>query len=323
MLSTEAHDIIACLPRELTPFRYASGMYALRRVREHVQDRTRVSALRQGRAARWLNVPRVRRLLALAGNQSLTPNTFDAYWPKDLLNFSLTLGTWNEIDEGRGYAQTSRPGCSLVLQLNFTAQHNLPYQRLLKPVRHPFSFDGHPISDRALTLAWSRMDIDLDSGEALIEELQSDWVRYAQSARRARLDRRGIGTRELCFGEVNACVTQKQVDRYLDAVLAPYTRIWAEAMLEATLWFLQDELGVRSVFMHTFESGNLFKEPAMGHPPRSLYESLPRRLGFEPIATPPNLLTRSPDQLVRSKLAARQVLFNRYVVGPTTVHDSD
>lgn len=27
------------------------------------------------------------------------------------------------------------------------------------------------------TLAWSRIDFDFDTGEALIEEIQSDWVR--------------------------------------------------------------------------------------------------------------------------------------------------
>ena len=52
----------------------------------------------------------------------------------------------------------------------------------------PFEWWSHPVrQDGRHTLAWARMDVDLDAGEALIEEIQSDWIREAVSEwRRSR-----------------------------------------------------------------------------------------------------------------------------------------
>ena len=55
---------------------------------------------------------------------------------------------------------------------------------------------GHPVlapGERPYfreTLAWARIDLDLVSSEALVEEIQSDWVRCANRLKR-RLSRCG------------------------------------------------------------------------------------------------------------------------------------
>lgn len=50
------------------------------------------------------------------------------------------------------------------------------YQRLGCPGSH-FNYCGHPVSRQRNTLAWARLDLDLNSATALIEEIQSDWIR--------------------------------------------------------------------------------------------------------------------------------------------------
>ena len=57
-------------------------------------------------------------------------------------------------------------------------------------VLEAFDDPFHPVaSGGELTLAWSRIDLDLDRGEALVEEIQSDWVRDAQSQSRWEIRR--------------------------------------------------------------------------------------------------------------------------------------
>jgi hypothetical protein len=88
---------------------------------------------------------------------------------------------------------TSRRGFNLVLQLNFSSRHDEPYRKLVDPDDYrPFELGGHPVAKGALhTLAWSRLDIDLNTGEALIEEIQTDWIREALWERRYAARERG------------------------------------------------------------------------------------------------------------------------------------
>jgi phosphoglycolate phosphatase len=66
----------------------------------------------------------------------------------------------------------TRQGHNLVLQLNFPISHN---RELLKIVGEEEArgeiLDAHPVAQgREWTLAWARLDIDLETGEALVEE---------------------------------------------------------------------------------------------------------------------------------------------------------
>jgi hypothetical protein len=150
----------------------------------------------------------------------------------------------------------------------------------------------------------------LVGNEALIEELQSDWVREATAALRVRRFRRTEdGDRRLGWGAVDQSVTRSRIRHYVNQVFGPYARIWAEALLDATVGFLKDELGVRDVYMHTSESGVRFKEPAPGRPPRSLYDKLPRRFGFRMTHGIPGMLRHDKSRLTRSKRAIGPVPF--------------
>jgi hypothetical protein len=71
-----------------------------------------------------------------------------------------------------------------VLQLNFNHQHDRLFHESIHPAQDGvFNNGDHPVlqrGDRSYyreTLAWSRLDIDFDLGEVLIEEIQNDWVR--------------------------------------------------------------------------------------------------------------------------------------------------
>jgi hypothetical protein len=63
-----------------------------------------------------------------------------------------------------------------------------------------FEWSAHPIRRSPSTLAWSRVDIDFENGEALIEEIQTDWVRLAERAGTAALATLVEGGRALPYG---------------------------------------------------------------------------------------------------------------------------
>ena len=66
-------------------------------------------------------------------------------------------------------------------------------------------------------------------------------------------------------------VTVAQFSRYAEDVIDRHGRIWDEAMLSAAIWLLRQEIGVRRIFYHTFDSGNILKglHKDRCHPPRS------------------------------------------------------
>jgi len=206
------------------------------------------------------------------------------------------VGTWG----GSGYwnqdwYQNSRPGYNLVLHLNFSGKHNQPYHRLMQPEDdwHPFLGYGHPRADDELTLAWARLDVDLDDGVALIEEIQNDWIRKARSLEKrlaSWLEHKTDYVRRFLLPRYLPGGSAEAFRRYLDDILRPHEQLWDEAMLSATLWFLRNELGIRRIFYHTFASGNRLKGIDYTMPPRSLYTRLPRRFCFQETDEAPGFL---------------------------------
>ena len=287
-------EIRACLPRGRTLFHYFKDRYALMLLAWMVGEGAPLSRLRAGRAARLLQKPTVRELMAQLGNARLDRLSLASMWSPDTRTFLLTLDQWG----GRRarWFQTSRPGYNLVLQLNFSHGHDGAYRELVRPVcRAYLNGWGHPVLREGRrrdllreTLAWARMDLDFDTGEALIEEIQSDWVREAASLRRAAQRARECGHRDLAFWEVEGL--PDAIIRYVDEVLTPYRRMWAEAMLAATLMFLREELGLRVIYYHSHETGSRVKSMGEWLPPRSLYTDLPRRFCFEETRDCPTFL---------------------------------
>ena len=298
MNKATALEIIACLPKGRTLFHYFKDRYALLLLSYAVGEGMKISALRSTDYAKLLNKPRVREFLAATGDGVLTASALADYWQYDGQTFVLSLTTWGDKRASeRRWNQTSRCGHNLVLQLNFSQQHESHYRRLIKPTdSEVFNSGIHPVlqpGQRKLfrdTLAWARIDLDFTSGEALIEEVQTDWIREANdAARRAwRCKQRGCG-KKTCrvYGIAGS---NDAVLEYTQQILQPYVAIWREATLMAAVQFIRNELGLRTIYYHDFETGNALKGLNYSKPPRSLYSELPKQFCFKRVQGAPAFL---------------------------------
>lgn len=262
----QLEEILACLQGERTLFRYQRDTYALALIRDYIGTGMSIAELRQSPYAQLLHKTLVKQALAMAGKGWLKPIHLD--WvaaQQSALNFVLTLASWGtERNSERQYKQLSRTGYHLVLQLNFANDHQQQYSRWLKEVSPAeFSSWAHPVvkNGRHETLAWVRIDLDFAANQALIEEIQSDWVRQVKSEWRQQY--------------------YPQLSEYREQVLKPYAQIWDEAALAAAIRLIRHDLGIREIFYNSFETGNLMKGIRNNQPPRSLYSELPQKFAFK------------------------------------------
>jgi hypothetical protein len=296
MTEKQLEEIIQCLSGERRLFPYFKDRYALLLLADIVGSAgKRVSELKSSLYRGLLEKEGVKRVLQRAPRGLVTRDLLESEWPVSTNTYRLTLGSWGGSEaKHSSYYQTSRAGKNLVLQMNFPFSHNRDYERLLKPdADHPFQNMFHPIaSGNEQTLAWARIDLELSSGEALIEEIQCDWIRDAMYYRRRAEEMVKIGEREDYLSSViggNGSYTKRFIS-YLDTVLAPHIDTWEEAMLAAAIQFLREEIGIRTIFYHTFEGGNILKSFWYGKPPRSLYTALPRRFCFRCVDRGPSFV---------------------------------
>ena len=312
MTRREIHEILACLPKGRTLFYYYKDAYAPLLLSQMVGTEVPVRALKRSRYARLLTRPIVKELLAQAGNGVLGADPLRAIWPGRTEAYRLTLGTWGQAGgKWDSWYQTSRCGLNLVLQLNFSNQHNAHYRRLLRPgTRHPFVNADHPVADEPeFTMAWARLDVDLSTGEALIEELQTDWLRRARRCMEVIRYRSGFPMwqqQALAWRFRDGTPTVGRFMRYFEGILRPYLVTWDEAMLAAAIWFLRTELGVRRIYYHTFRGGVRAKRMGNCPPPRSLYTDLPRKFCFAQTTETPSFLRRRPRRSGRARRARRR-----------------
>jgi len=294
MQLAEAREIIECLPKGKTRFYYFKDRYALLLLSLAAHRCMSKKDLRSSRFARLLDKGVVREALCQCRGRNLAAEDFDAVWPIRYKCYFLTLATWGSKKRDSWY-QTSRSGFNLVLQLNFSNEHDEPYKKLVDPNDfRPFEFGGHPVARGSLhTLAWARLDIDLANDEALIEEVQNDWIREARWARRVAAQERGPN---YSWGSK---VENDRVIRYVDNVLRQHEAIWDEAMLAAAIWFLRCELGVRKIYYHTYESGARLKSIQYSLPPRFLYSRVPRRFCFTETDDVPGFLAKNTRSQAR------------------------
>jgi hypothetical protein len=296
----EIEDLRAMLPAGRTLFTYAKHQYGLQLLRYVAPRPTPVAALRQTPAAPLLQKPQVRTALACCGREVgrefLDARIAGLPAPE---HYALTLGVWAAATSHGRAPQTSRRGANLVLQLNFCNRHNRAFERLVKPkCGWELNYDGHPAlhdqrAQRRYTLAWARLDIDFDQGEVLIEEIQTDWIRRAQSLRRALdLVIRGQ-TRRPGYWQNRFEGKDADIVEYCERHLAPHREHWDEAMLSAALFFLREELGIAGIWTHTPRSGVFLKQiNRYGAPPVSLYGDLPKRFCFRETESLPGFLAR-------------------------------
>lgn len=283
MNQNEVIEILDCLPKERTLFRYFKGRYALMLLKHFIGNGTSVSDLRKSMFSTLLEKPEVKEALATAGKGLVTSHELDSVWSKDTFSFVLTSGIWGS--NCHRWDQTSRRGYNLVLQLNFSSQHDDVYRKMVQPMyEQMLNHYAHPVLEINTrdyfreTLAWSRIDLDFSSEIALIEEIQCDWLRKARfllaHAIRSKVYKRNTVSWNESSGKVD------DVINYCENVLQPYQKIWDEAMLAATIDFIKKELGFRKIYYHSDTTGYRVKNIRYDKPPRSLYSKLPNKFCF-------------------------------------------
>lgn len=307
-----AQEVIACLGDERKIFHYYRDRYSLGLLRQLARQQAGgelpIAQVRQSPYAGLLQKPRLRPLLASLGRQALSEAHLLAHdYDPAQEAFVLGLGLWGGgTCRARSRQQTSRAGCNLVLQLNLSGRHDRHYARLGVAPGH-FNYRGHPVSRERNTLAWARIDLDWASGTALIEEIQSDWIRDVAwlAERMASKLRRGSLPEDPARIYRLTCSIQSAL-AYCQHTLATCKPIWDEAMLWAAISFIGDELGLAHIYYHSEQSGQLLKRINGNLPPRSLYTDLPRRFCFTPTREFPEFLLR--EARVRKELKQHPAL---------------
>ena len=292
MNTKEINRVIGGLPKGKTEFLYTKDGYALDLLADFVGTSGRtIRTIKSSQFAPLLNRPNVRELLAELGGGRLYREDIETRRPpKPDVEYSLSVGTWGEENpDPYAWYQTSVPGMNLVLHMNFCDQDVKAFSNAFHSTHSdaPFSSLNHPHKEGEFTMAWTRIEIDTGNGEALIEEVQNDWLRATQSSYewlrdvllyKKRLDIWGERYLERRYGSIRH---MNHAFRYMESTLRKHGTIWSEAMLCASIRFLKGELGIRRIFFHTHETGNYLKEISKWDcPPRSLYTDLPKRFCF-------------------------------------------
>ena len=162
------------------------------------------------------------------------------------------------------------------------------------------------------TVAWARLDFDLETGEALIEELQSDLLRdlksYADKAYLA--EKEGSATFDIYRAEFDT----KRVIRIWEDDFSAERAHWQEAVLSAAIRFLVSEIGMRKIYYHTEDTGSYLKRITGTRPPRSLYTALPKRFCFDETDEVPQLLAGERNWGRRERAAREPVRFFKMAV---------
>lgn len=288
-------DLIEAIGKRRWCFHYSRGDYARQLLSYVVQNTQSLRGLKQSQFRKLLNKPAMKRWTSQCGDGRLALDRLYDQGHRSQACYLLTLGQWGKCGtRDVWWQQTSRPGKNLVLQLNFSGRHNRVYDRLIDPEHvEPFQSEGHPIaSNPSNTMAWVRIDVAEDLSHALIEEIQTDWLRLARlpNTWRMRADY-SSGRRQMVKEHCNGTGVSDEAWQAYEAVRATHKRLWAEASLSAAIKLLYEEMGIPRIFYHSFASGCVLK--GMGSysaPPQSLYKRLPEQFCFTRTQTCPPIL---------------------------------
>jgi len=140
--------------------------------------------------------------------------------------------------------------------------------------------------DGPITMGWARLDMDPWGEDLLIEEIQTDWLRW-------------LGTwRDRLLRRVPR-VERADAQRFLDATHRDHARDWDRVVMLAVLSFAVRDLGIRRIWLHQPHSGAKLKRIHQGPlPPRSIYTDLPRRFGFQATDRAPDFLYRARSKAI-------------------------
>ncbi len=282
MKQLEAEELRSCLPGGRTLFTYGKDWYAVSLLQLGLRQAS-LQEIKQTAMGRLLEKPRLRAWLGSLGKKSPTAEDLKLLWPDEVETYRLTLGLFD------GWLQTSRKdhAWNIVLQLNLNeGDARMMEQKFPNREDDPFELSYHPIHEgKHRTLAWARIDLDWETGEALIEEIQNDRlreVRYYVD----RIKRNNLKTIKLYGLDVDAAF----VLRYWEERLRLSRQWWDEAMLCAAVRFIVEELGIKRIYYHSPLSGARLKGEGAQKAPTSLYTDLPRRFCFEQTTSIPAFL---------------------------------
>jgi hypothetical protein len=286
MTLDQLDELIASLPKGRTLFHYDKDWYAIELLKHHLTQPTKVADIKKGSFGKLLEKPKIKSLIGSLGSNELNPQDLQLLAPSQPETFRLSA------DRFDGWIQTSRKGkhaWNLVLQLNLNESDArfLDHYKIAKE-NDPFEYSYHPINkQRHRTLAWARLDIDLDNGEALIEEIQNDRIREARE-----LYQKAMSSKEKRIQIYGDEYPTHFFTEYWDRYLKSISRYWDEAMLTAAIHFIRKELGIRSIFYHTPESGDILKGGGADGAPRSIYTKLPSKFCFQQTEQKPSFLKK-------------------------------
>ncbi len=311
----EARLLLRDLPKGRTLFEYYRDRYAVELLQGKLAVPASVAQLKKTRFAKLLEKPTVKQIVARKGDGLLSHEDLVYAERQDVFRFVLTIGLWSRHGQDRSWAQTSRGGTNLVLQLNFDKGHDRAYEKLIGPLdESPFPAWCHPVCRKGrMTMAWARLDIDLHVKQALIEEIQNDWVRRVDAGyRRAQKLIAGGWSRDRVFMFRGRSLGRLcDFMNYADNHLYPRAKFWSEAMLTAALWFLREELHISTVWYHTPSTGTLVKKIRYGTPPVSVYSRLPKQFCFDLTDRYPAFVVNGSQKRVKQRLKTGKERFWR------------
>jgi hypothetical protein len=310
-----AREVMECLPTGRTLFRYAKDDYAFLLLRMLSGREPCIHKLRQTPARKLLEKPAVKPFLAACAGGRLAPEALpeNRFLPGERC-YRLSLDQWGGTRKYWQCDQVSRKGASLVLQMNLNREQTDKLRATYASEDFdPFKNYCHPArSGDFPTLAWARLDFDLETGEALIEEIQTDLLRDFQRIAEAAYHSKKKNTKtfEMWGGNFDAA----RLIHCWEKDFSEERAHWQEAMLSAAIWFLVFEIGVRRIYYHTETTGAYLKHIRGKKPPRSLYTELPRRFCFDETEEIPQLLAGEKDWSRRAKAAKEPIRFFRMAV---------
>jgi len=182
MKRDEIREIVACLPKGRTLFPYYRDRYAALLLSWVFQGTVSVAEVKRSRYAGLICKSAVSEAIARRGDGVIDQQMLSMIWDEPHEQFLLTLDSWG--GEERCWQQTSRAGHNLVLQINLHDGYRRWFESVV-PDDQKWLFDnyGHPVLRQRSngfyrpTLGWVRIDLDLVTGEALIEEGGSSILR--------------------------------------------------------------------------------------------------------------------------------------------------
>ena len=296
----QVEEIIACLPSDRTVFPYFKDQYAVYLLQHylHKAATNNIQSIKKSRMKKLLDKPIFKETLKNSGNGMLEPIQLESLWPAQTEQYVLTLGKWGHKKRYR-WNQTSRPGVNLVLQLNLSNQFDSMFKAISGCALNRLTTSCHPKSrKRTATLAWARLDMDFNTGEILIEEIQSDLIRDLEDTYKRALENKDMS--DMYFYWARNKLDRMKLMTLCHQLIEAQRKIWSEAMMAATLWFAQQELGFSKVYYHTFDTGKVMKKINGCAPPRSLYTDLPEKFCFE-------TTTQAPRFIVNDSKAKRRL----------------